>query len=666
MNLKNSNFRDDINGLRAWAVVAVIFYHFGIRGFSGGFVGVDVFFVISGFLMTGIIVKGIEQSASGDKKNSFSILSFYFSRARRILPALIVLCCFVLLVGYFYLSKKEYFSLGAEVVSALSFFSNIKFWFDGGYFDVASNEKPLLHTWSLSVEWQFYIILPLILVSIKKYFPGRIPLVVMMAAGCLISLLLSIFVTPISPKSAFYLLPTRAWEMLAGGLVYLLADRQALSDRARRLIEGVGFALIIASIILFDSSDLWPGWRATIPVIGTVLILISARRGSIWTSNRPAQWLGDCSYSLYLWHWPFAVALTYSQQQNTTALIILCLVLTVLSGWASFRWVETPTGIFLNRAPKLQGAIAVLVAILFAVLPSLLIRWQDGVSGRLTPQANLIFDEADNKNPRISECHVKNTTRVPECVYGGNDLGVIVIGDSHAASLVRSVEKSLPDSNLHVLDWSLTSCSTVAGLKDSTNSRFRCNEFVDYAIKKQAAIKNHAPIIMINRYSVLFDAANELEDLGINVTPTKYLTKPYSTYSEALRSEMRDGIINTACEFAKTREVYMMRPIPEMKYNVPATMGRTLILKHEYERVSVSIEEYKKRNAFLLETQDIAAKRCGVKLLDPLPYLCSDGRCWGDTNGLPIYYDDDHMNERGGALLIPLFRQVFGKTTADR
>ena len=659
MNIRNRNFRSDINGLRAWAVVAVILYHFGITGFTGGFVGVDIFFVISGFLMTGIIFNGIEKNATTGTKNKFSILNFYLSRAIRIFPALIILCCFVISAGYFFLSKSEYKSLSTETISALGFISNIKFWLGSGYFDAASHEKPLLHTWSLSVEWQFYLILPLALLSTWKIRPGRKPIIIMMSLGFLTSLLLSIIVTPINPNTAFYLLPTRAWEMLAGGLVYLLANPQMLSARAQRWVEGSGFALIIASITLFDASDLWPGWRAMIPVLGTSLVLISARQDSLWTGNRIAQWLGDCSYSLYLWHWPFAVALVYMQQQDNIASITTCLALTLVCGWLSYKLVETPARTTLTRMPRWTGAGALLAAVVIVILPSLMIRWQDGIAGRLTAQVNSIFDEVENKNPRMVKCHASGSTPVPECTYGGNNLGAIVIGDSHAASFVRSIEKALPNKNSHVLDWTLSSCQTVSGLKDSKNPDFRCKEFINYALKKQETLSNSIPLIIINRSSILFHSPDELRLANIEPTPTKYLSTPHSKFSEEMFNEMRTGIINTACEFAKTRPVYMMRPIPELKYNVPKTMGRALLLDNQYHRTSITLKEYQMRNAFLLETQYMAAERCGVKILDPLPYLCSDGHCWGDVDGLPIYYDDNHMNERGGTLLIPLFRQVF-------
>ena len=170
MELIRTQFRNDINGLRAWAVMAVILYHFGLPGFDGGFVGVDVFFVISGFLMTGIVTKGLE-------RNSFTFSGFYLARARRILPALIVLCAVLVLAGKFVLLPDEYRTLGAHVLYSLGFVSNIEYWQAAGYFDAASHEKWLLHTWSLAVEWQFYMVLPVLLWAAAKLRRGRAVLI---------------------------------------------------------------------------------------------------------------------------------------------------------------------------------------------------------------------------------------------------------------------------------------------------------------------------------------------------------------------------------------------------------------------------------------------------------------------------------------------------------
>jgi len=655
MTDKAKSFRTDINGLRAWAVLSVILYHFGITGFSGGFIGVDVFFVISGFLMTGIIVAGLETSAKGG--SAFSLVGFYLSRARRIVPALLFLTLTLMIAGWFFLSDLEYKELGTHTLSALGFFSNMKFWREAGYFDAASHEKLLLHTWSLSVEWQFYLLLPLVLIAVWKIRPGRTPLTITLASGLLLSLLLSIAISPLQPSLAFYLLPTRAWEMLAGGLVYLLANPLRLSARARTVIEGAGFGLIIAAILLFDAGSDWPGWRASAPVAGAVLVLIAARPGSPWSGNRIAQWLGDCSYSLYLWHWPFAVALSYLQLRDHAGAIALGLVLTLACGYFSYRLVETPARTALTRMPPWSGAGALLAAICLAVLPSLLIRLQQGVPGRLPEPIRAVFNEATNKNPRIEEC-LAFTLPVPECTYGGDRLGIIVIGDSHAGALVRSIEKALPDPNLNVLDWTLARCPTILGIKKVGESDYRCNEFLVQALEKQKSLPGDVPLVIINRSAVYISGPNEPDRTDEAKVPLFYIGSPKEARTAEYFQGMREGLINTACEFAKTRPVYLVRPTPELKIDVPKTMGRALLQGRQAE-VSVSLEEYRQRNAFVFEAQDMAAERCGVKILDPTPYLCHGDSCRGDVAGIPIYFDDDHLSERGGSLLIPMFRQLF-------
>ena len=184
MSIESRKFRDDINGLRAWAVIAVIFYHFGVYGFAGGFVGVDIFFAISGFLMTGIVVEGLERS----KTTPFSVIGFYMARARRILPALIALCAALLVLGWWVLTPVDYKMLGTHSAAGVSFISNIQFWREAGYFDTQSHEKWLLHTWSLAVEWQFYIILPLVLTAVWKWRPNRHSITVVMLVGLITSL----------------------------------------------------------------------------------------------------------------------------------------------------------------------------------------------------------------------------------------------------------------------------------------------------------------------------------------------------------------------------------------------------------------------------------------------------------------------------------------------
>ena len=212
------NFRKDINGLRAWAVMVVVLFHFGVPGFSGGFIGVDIFFVISGFLMTNILIKKLE-----NPHQKFSVWDFYLARAKRIVPALLVLCITLLALGWLMLPPQDYRSLGMHTLTSVLFATNIQYWREAGYFDAASHDKWLLHTWSLSVEWQFYLLLPLLLWGVWRWWPGRVYAVRCLSLVFLASLGLSVWLTTQKPEAAFFLLPTRAWEMLAGGLVVLLA-----------------------------------------------------------------------------------------------------------------------------------------------------------------------------------------------------------------------------------------------------------------------------------------------------------------------------------------------------------------------------------------------------------------------------------------------------------
>lgn len=658
MKANATNFRFDINGLRAWAVVSVVLFHFGIAGMSGGFIGVDVFFVISGFLMTGIIIKGLERNDACATR-PFSILGFYLSRARRIMPALLGLCLVLTVAGWFVLPSLDYEKLGKHVLSALTFVSNIVLWREDGYFDSASRDKLLLHTWSLSVEWQFYLLLPVMMALVWKIRPGRKTQLIAIAAALLASLLLCVLVTPIKPVPAFYLLPTRAWEMLAGGVVFLLARELRLGSRQRRLLEASGFALVIGSCILFDEGSAWPGWRALVPVMGAMLILAAARQSSIWTATPVAQWLGNCSYSLYLWHWPVVVALNYLQLQEQPGAIAIGLLASLILGALSYRLVEQSASRILNRMRAGLSAVSLAAASLALLLPGLAIAIMHGIPGRLPGTIEQVFNAAQNINPRRDECLPnERSTAVPRCTYGGAKLGAIVVGDSHAAALVRAVERSLPSTKLHILDMTMSHCPTIAGIKSVGDPAYTCGGFVSQVANDDDPALQNSPVIIINRTSNALFGPNEPEKFRQLSVPSLYLTEPFASRSPEYLETMREGIIVTACALARHRQVYMLRPIPELKVDVPKTMGRAL-LRGEQLRVSISLEEYHQRNAFAWRTQDLATERCGVKILDPLPYLCRDGRCYGDRDGQPIYSDDDHMNERGGDLLTPLFRQVF-------
>lgn len=644
--MATNNFRFDINGLRAWAVVSVILFHFDIAGFSGGFIGVDIFFVISGFLMTSIIVNGLAQER---KVKPFSLISFYVARFRRIVPALLFVCALLFVLGWLCLPAGEFSSLSIHIFSALFFLSNIKFLRESGYFDVASHEKWLLHTWSLSVEWQFYLLLPLLLLFCWKLKPSIRFLFCITAGLSVISFAFSFYLSILTPNAAFYLLHTRAWEMLLGGIVFFLANKNRLSDKAKTITQGVGFLLIMTSIACFDSNTPWPGYAALLPVIGTFFVIWANKSDSIFTSASLIQWLGTRSYSLYLWHWPFAVFLNYMGILDNNVAVLIAIISTALVAHFSYIWIELS---FQNKSvgTLFSSQLFMLITLTCVIAGTgLYVRQQAGLPGRLPAEIEQIFAESENINPRRKECHAYDAKDVPECTYGGPTLGVIVIGDSHAASVVRSVENSLPSSELHVLDWTLNSCPTIAGVKQRNAPAFNCGDFVENAIEVSKKFPAEVPLLIVNRLT--FYIENQFKYGGGN---SNYL---YYVEHHGIKSDLTDAYISTVCSFQQYRQVYILSPVPEYSSAVPNTIGRYKMFGAD-SRMQISLDEHllyhRKANELIFQ-----AKKCGVKVLDPLPYMCEGHTCYADKDGRPKYYDDDHLSEFGSKLLVPIFSTMF-------
>lgn len=644
------NFRDDINGLRALAVVGVILYHFRIPGFSGGFVGVDIFFAISGFLMTGIVVKGLEQGR-------FSLIGFYVARARRIVPALVGLCAILLCLGWFALLPSDYKTLSTHVIASLGFFSNIKYWKESGYFDLASHDKWLLHTWSLSVEWQFYLILPIVLWVVWHLRPGRAVQARTILVALVVSLAVSVLITDTDPAAAFFSFPTRAWELLGGGLVVLYAENLAMSAACRRWLEAFGLGLILVSIAAFDSSSAWPGWRALVPVVATVMVLLAARSPP-WTGNRVTQWLGGRSYSLYLWHWPSYVALVYAELQDDYLAISAGILVTLILGNLSYLWIENPSRrLLVHKHPGVAATVLLSVVMVF-MTTSMLIRSHEGVVGRFPPAAELVAEEANNFNPRRDDCHPNKGRTSPSCVWGGADWKVIAIGDSHADAIITSIVLAKPVGDAGVVQWSYSGCPFVQGARSvrKINEDYQCTEFNEWVRSRLDVLPKSIPILIIGRYAKAALGKNE-DRLPVDV-PEIYFSKVYQASTPQFLNEFAQHITVSACQLAKERPVYMLRPIPEMGIDVPKAMSRRMALGLGND-ISISIEQYRKRNAWVWAAQDAARDKCGVKILDPIPYLCHGGRCYGTKDGRPLYRDSDHLSEFGNKLLMPIFVELF-------
>lgn len=426
-------FRKDINGLRAIAVIAVLLFHFNASWIPGGFAGVDVFFVISGFLMTGIIFRGMEQ-------NNFSILNFYVARANRIIPAMALLCLVLIVFGWFYFTPIEYENLGKHTASSVGFISNFVFWKETGYFDAASHGKWLLHTWSLSVEWQFYIIYPIILLSLRKFFSIR-NIKLLLIVSTVLGFIFSVIMTYKLPNAAYYLFPTRAWEMMIGSVAYLYPF--TIQDNRKKVVEFTGLILIIASYFLISEENLWPGYLAIFPVIGSFFIIQAQRNDSFLTGNIVFQKLGAWSYSIYLWHWPLVVAIyTFSLPDHY---IYIGLVLSVLLGFLSYKYIESIK--FSKQFHSFSDYLScypIYLAIIVIIIGNVLILNNGFISRfNLTEKQLNMVDELvipDRKNgycfyQTLSEGFVENESEGVKCYLGNQkdlESRTLLFGDSYA------------------------------------------------------------------------------------------------------------------------------------------------------------------------------------------------------------------------------------------
>ena len=354
-------YRPEIDGLRAIAVAAVILFHAGFALFGGGFVGVDVFFVISGFLITSIIVEEL-------KTGRFSVLRFYERRARRILPALFTVMAACVPFAYRLLSPDDLKDFAQSLAAICLFASNVLFWGESGYFDTQAELKPLLHTWSLAVEEQFYVLFPLLLLVAWRL--GRRFLLVLIGAIAALSFITSVEEVKNFPSAAFYLLPSRAWQLLVGALASFVADRWpsvALRQPAVRLASEAfgwgGMAMIVMALFLFDEQTPFPGLNAALPTVGTVLVLLGASdRTSVgrMLAWRPLVGLGLISYSAYLWHQPLFAFTKHALLADlpTDLAIVLCAV-TIVLACLSWRYVEQP---FRDRSLISRGMVFALSA----------------------------------------------------------------------------------------------------------------------------------------------------------------------------------------------------------------------------------------------------------------------------------------------------------------
>ncbi|MET4089508.1 peptidoglycan/LPS O-acetylase OafA/YrhL [Bradyrhizobium sp. RT7b] len=467
-------YRPHIDGLRAIAVSLVVLFHAYPSTFPGGFIGVDIFFVISGYLITGIIARDVGAGR-------FDLAGFYARRARRIFPALLVVLAAALALGYRLMLPDAYRQLGIDTAASAAFSANIALMMQSGYFDVESAKKPLLHLWSLGIEEQFYLFWPLVLIVFAR--KGLSLFRASLFLG-LASFALNLALIGNHPIAAFYLPVTRAFELFAGAAL-ALGCREASEGRWQDIRALAGALLIGCTVVLFDSATPFPGWRAALPVIGTLLVLSSpgAWGCRVILASRPMVWGGLISYPHYLWHWPllvyFAMIKTASLTEIERGLVIS---LSLLLAWVTYRFIEFPIRFGRSQPLKTCGLVAGMMAIAAA---GIIVVRSDGFDGRLPPQVRAIASiRTDGSGWRVGECLLdlsQKTDYAETCVDHGKRPMVFLWGDSTAGALLPGLRRAQEMREFGIAQFTASSC--MPDLDGPANCRENNARVLEIAVK---------------------------------------------------------------------------------------------------------------------------------------------------------------------------------------
>jgi peptidoglycan/LPS O-acetylase OafA/YrhL len=660
-----SSYRADIDGLRAIAVLAVVLFHCGVPGFGGGFTGVDIFFVISGFLITGLVKSGIDD-------RTFSFAEFYERRMRRLAPALALVLLSSFAVAFVYFTQFDFDQFSKSLFATSAFFSNVYFMrLTGGYFAVDSTFKPLLHTWSLAVEEQFYLLYPLFLVFVIRWAKSR--LIQIVVALLFASFAASCVGVVLAPEATFYLLSGRAWELLLGAIVSLAMITLPLDWRIREGMAWLGMLCIVVAIGLLSSDSPFPGWNALLPCVGTALVIwANSERTSITrTLSHPCVvFFGLISYSLYLWHWPLITFYRYIVNErlspSATAIIIAG---SVGLAWLSWKFVERPIRRRSNGISRRN--IFVLTGCTTACLATLGL-WgalSGGLPQRLSDQVVRYGSgrwDIDLKSRNCMETSVSRALEGSFCTVGGGDVSrpsFFVWGDSHASALMPAFDEMARQKDLSGWFATHAGCPSLLGIRLLQTPRpQKCDEFNE-AVARAIVKQGIRDVVLVSRWSLYIYGYEEIPNGEKRWLPDPILAgvngSAVGDSVEAKKQIFERGVKDTL-EFLKTHGVrtWIVYEVPLQRVDVPNYLARNALLGKPSEgrlRSEVLARQEFIRAVFARTNSDLTHH------VDPLSILCpeSEPHCRLEADGKSLYSDYNHVSVYGNKILEPLFTPMF-------
>ena len=640
-----TNYRPEIDGLRAIAVFSVITYHTRDTFLPGGFLGVDIFFVISGYLITSLILKELKLT------NKFSFSNFYERRVRRIIPALLGMIILSTFISHITLLPDSFVDFSKSLISSIFSVSNFYFLYTGNLYGAESSLlKPLLHTWSLSVEEQFYILLPVTVFVIYKFF--RKHLLKLIFSGILISLIFSQYISSSHSGFNFYLLPSRGFELLLGSLLAKLELDNGRMNRNSSLILNkilpiIGLSLIFYSLIFFNDKMLLPSFYSLVPIIGTMLVIWFSHKDELVTqilSNRSIVFFGLISYSLYLFHFPVFAFARYLNLLNNNLFILIFFVILISS--LSYYFIERP---FRNKKiiSFRKLSISLIITIMGLIFFNSYVIYKDGIKERF-PKIfhNLEYKEKINFNKQ------------------GTKRNVVLIGDSHSDAIAYHLNEKLIKES-----FNLSRFITRLYVKNLNQYNYLTNQinesFINGNLKIEEYInkENNLIVVLHQRWtlsilSTYFDNEegiteydNESENLFDKIKPTSENINEQQRIILVRKSIVSS--INSILE--KNHKVILVYPVPENAFDVPRLIHNKLNKTNiNVPILSTSYDVYKKRNKFIFETLD-SIQNDNIYRVYPHKHFCDNqikNRCVSNSKDKIYYFNDDHLSLQGSTFVV--------------
>lgn len=659
--MTGSHYRPDIDGLRAIAVLAVVGFHYFPQLFPSGFVGVDIFFVISGYLITSILLREIEQQ-------QFSVAAFYHRRINRIFPALTLVITSCLVLGYWLLNAIEYKQLALHSWFSTFFGVNFTLAKESGYFDITSDLKPFLHLWSIAIEEQFYVVWPLLLTLIARKATAFITVSTLLAVTS-IGLMLSVGAAFV--EKGYFLPQFRVWALILGSIL-AYTQHSALSTQryhvlknttgAQHGISVVGIFLLAISIWWRASNDSLPGLLNIVAVIGSVMVIAAGQQGLFnqqILSHRLAVWLGLISYPLYLWHWPVLSLLKITEYGNPSQfkIILACLVSFILAT-ATYYWIETP----IRKSHHPRKVLYLCLAMVAIFIVSLIIYQKNGLPKRYVKNSlSLIQTKKDQKVDKACKALLfKEIGNVDYCRL--NDIGsketIALYGDSHAYALFPGISKQLEKHGFNTIMVSWGGCpllpNVVFGIDPKHHAE--CLAHTQKAFSWVAENTSIKKVIIATRGTIYITgsgygiAESRMRKLNIQPVNSHNNAQPQQLFKDSYQ-QLIDALNQAG------KQVTIVSENPELGIDASYCIPRPLSMR---EPVNCSLPL-----SLVLERQEAYRKAIsqlkGATVIDSLNYLCPDDTCKVFHNGVLLYSDDDHLSVYGSLYLaerIQLFQDV--------